>query len=65
VLEVISARHCGLRVAALSIVVNLAAGMSRAPLGHEETLAVAGRAAGTVAALLRTFLEDLAHAAGR
>ena len=39
--EVILARHAGLKVAALSIITNFAAGMSDAPLSHEQTLRVA------------------------
>jgi purine-nucleoside phosphorylase len=39
VLEVIAARHAGLRVAAVSVVTNLAAGMSGAPLSHAEVIA--------------------------
>jgi purine-nucleoside phosphorylase len=39
VLEVIAARHAGLRVAAVSIVTNLAAGRSGAPLSHAEVIA--------------------------
>ena len=37
--EVIGARHAGLAVAAISVVTNLAAGMRREPLTHDETLA--------------------------
>jgi len=37
--EVIVARHCGLRVAAVSVVTNLAEGMGDEPLSHEGTLA--------------------------
>jgi len=39
VLEVIAARHAGLRVAAISLVTNLAAGLAGRPLSHEEVLA--------------------------
>jgi len=56
--ECILARHAGLRVAALSIVTNLAAGMGGAPLSHEQTLAVAATATEDVRRLLRAFLED-------
>ena len=41
VLEVIAARHCGLRVAAVSAITNLAEGMSAEVLSHEGTLAAA------------------------
>ena len=37
--ETIVARHCGLRVAAVSAITNLAEGLSAEPLSHEQTLA--------------------------
>ena len=40
--EVIAARHCGLRVAAVSAITNLAEGMGDEVLTHEHTLASAG-----------------------
>ncbi|MCP5516986.1 MAG: purine-nucleoside phosphorylase [Verrucomicrobiales bacterium] len=46
--ETIVARHCGLRVAGLSAITNLAAGRSPTPISHEEVL-VAGRATGELA----------------
>jgi purine-nucleoside phosphorylase len=55
--ETILARHAGLKVAALSLMTNYAAGMSRDKLGHKQTMAVARQAAGTVRRLLRAFLE--------
>ena len=36
--EVILSRHCGLRVAAVSAITNLAEGMGGEPLSHEQTL---------------------------
>jgi purine nucleoside phosphorylase len=36
---VIAARALGMRVAAVSVVTNLAAGMAAEPLSHEQTLA--------------------------
>ena len=36
--EVILARHCGLRVAAVSAITNLAEGMGGEALSHEQTL---------------------------
>lgn len=54
--ECIAARHCGIQVAALSLVTNLAAGLSDAPLTHEETLAEAQKAYGGMEKLLLRFL---------
>lgn len=59
--EAIVARHCGLRVAALSVITNFAAGLGDAAHGHEETLAQAGRASANVAKLLHGFLEEYAR----
>ena len=51
-LEAIAARHAGLEVLGVSLVTNLAAGISPTPLSHEEVLE-AGRAAGPrISALL-------------
>jgi len=58
VLEVIAARHLGLRSLVLSLVTNPAAGVADAPLDHEEVLAAGREAAGRVAALLRALLGD-------
>jgi xanthosine phosphorylase len=43
--EVIAARHCGLRVAAVSAITNLAEGLGDEVLSHEGTLASAADAA--------------------
>jgi xanthosine phosphorylase len=59
--ETIVARHCGLRVAALSAITNLAEGMSEGPLSHEQTLRDAARAAESLAPLLVRFVERLAN----
>jgi xanthosine phosphorylase len=58
--ETILARHCGLRVAAVSVITNLAEGMSEEPLSHEQTLRDAARAAVDLARLLPAFLGRLA-----
>jgi xanthosine phosphorylase len=54
--ETIVARHCGLRVAAVSAISNLAEGMSERPLSHEQTLEDAARAAADLAPLLVRFV---------
>jgi xanthosine phosphorylase len=57
--EVIVARHAGLRVAAVSVISNLAEGLSDVPLSHEQTLRHAARAAGDLARLLERFVGGL------
>ncbi len=59
--ETTVARHCGLRVAAISAITNLAEGMGDVPLSHEQTLADAARAAQDLVRLLRAFIAGLAE----
>jgi len=53
--EAIVARQCGLRVAAVSCLTNLAAGISREKLSHTDVLATAARVKKSSAALLKNF----------
>jgi xanthosine phosphorylase len=57
--EVILARHCGLRVAAVSAITNLAEGMGGEVLSHEQTLRHAQIAAGDLSRLVVAFCEAL------
>ncbi|MBY0299016.1 MAG: purine-nucleoside phosphorylase [Methylobacterium sp.] len=57
--EVILARFFSLRVAALSLVTNYAAGFTGGAPSHAETKRVAAAAAGDVLRLLAAWLEDL------
>ena len=59
--EVILARHCGLRVAAVSAITNLAEGMGGEALSHEQTLKYAAAAAGDLARLVEAFCGALAR----
>lgn len=59
--ETIVARHCGLRVAAVSVITNLGAGMGE-PLSHEQTLREAAGAAKRLGTLITEFCRTLAHA---
>lgn len=58
--EVIAARHLALRVLVLSLVTNLAAGISREPLTHEEVMEAGAAARPRLAALIGGLLEELA-----
>lgn len=58
--EVISARHCGLKVAAVATVTNLAEGLGGVALSHEQTLHHAGLAAADLQRLVRAWLRRLA-----
>jgi xanthosine phosphorylase len=59
--ETIIARHCGLRVCALSVIANLAEGLSVESPSHAQTLAAAEAAVADVAALLDAFFAGLAR----
>lgn len=56
--EVILARQLGMKVAAFSIITNLGAGMSDAPLSHEHTMKIAQSAAGDLRRLLNHLLAN-------
>ena len=56
--EVILARHGGMRVAGLSIITNLAVGMSETKLSHQQTMAIAAKASEHVGKLLGEFLKS-------
>lgn len=55
--EAVVARQCGLRVAALSCITNLAAGISGNALSHTEVLATGNRVKLGAARLLREFAQ--------
>ena len=57
--EAIVARMLGLKVTALSMITNLAAGMSDQALSHEQTMRSATAAAADMTRLLTAYLEEL------
>jgi inosine/guanosine/xanthosine phosphorylase family protein len=58
--EVLAAVHCGMAVAALSVITNPGAGLSPSPLSHDETLAAASGARARVEKLLTAVCARLA-----
>ena len=60
--EVIVARHCGMKVLAISCVTNMAAGMVDRPLTHEEVLETGEKVKTKFVALLRAVLPRMARA---
>jgi purine-nucleoside phosphorylase len=56
VLEAIAARHLGAEVLGISLVTNVAAGLSPEPLDHNDVLATGARAAADVGGLLAAIL---------
>jgi purine-nucleoside phosphorylase len=59
VLEAIAAREAGLEVLGISLVTNLAAGISGEPLNHEEVLEAGRSAATRMGALLSAVIRQL------
>ena len=59
VAEVILARFLGLKVAAISVITNMAVGMSDEKISHEHTRAMAPLGAGKLERVLRRYLRDL------
>jgi purine-nucleoside phosphorylase len=57
--ETIVARHAGLRVLAISLLTNMAAGLSSEPLSHAHTLATAAAASERAVAQLRAIVEAM------
>jgi purine-nucleoside phosphorylase len=58
-LEAIAAREAGAEVLGISLVTNLAAGMTGAPLNHEEVLAAGRESAARMGTLLASLLARL------
>ncbi|MGH9504887.1 MAG: purine-nucleoside phosphorylase [Terriglobales bacterium] len=61
VLEVIAARHMGIRVLAISCVTNMAAGILDQVINHEEVLETGERVKGDFVALVRAVLPEMAR----
>jgi purine-nucleoside phosphorylase len=59
--EVILARYYGLKVAAVSVVTNLAAGIEGASPSHQETKDTAAEASERFKRLIRSFVAELPH----
>lgn len=58
--ECLIARHCGLKVAGVSCITNMGAGLSDEHLTHDHTLHNAGRGAAAMEKLIRAAVGDLA-----
>jgi inosine/guanosine/xanthosine phosphorylase family protein len=55
--EAIVARQSGLRVAGLSCITNLGAGLGKGELSHQEVLAIAEQQKSVIAGFVQTFCE--------
>ena len=58
--ETILARRAGMKVIALSLMTNMAAGLSRETISHTQTLEQAGRVRDTASRLLADVIEEIA-----
>jgi purine-nucleoside phosphorylase len=56
-LEAIAARHCGMEVLGMSLMTNLAAGVSPQPLSHEEVLEAGTKAGPVISDLLARVVK--------
>jgi purine-nucleoside phosphorylase len=63
VAEVVVARHCGMKVLAISVVTNMAAGILDQPINHAEVLEIGQRIKGRLTELLRSLIPRLAASA--
>ena len=59
VAEVVVARHCDMKVLAISVVTNMAAGILDQPINHEEVLEIGQRIRGRFSELLRGLIPQL------
>jgi len=57
--EVLVANHCDLPVVAISVITNLAAGMSKTKLSHKETLENASRSEKNILQLIKNFITEV------
>lgn len=55
--EVVTARHCNMRVSVISVVSNFAAGMTKEKLTHEQTLRGVKLATGKLTKLILNFIQ--------
>ena len=57
--EAIVANHAGINVAAFSLVTNLAAGISKEPLSHEEVIEIANLSKNKLQNFMEKFLTEI------
>jgi purine-nucleoside phosphorylase len=65
VAEVVAARQMGMKVLAISCVTNMAAGITDAPINHEEVLEIGRKISGQFKALLREVVPSIAQDAAK
>lgn len=61
--ETIAARHLGMRVAGISCITNMAAGIEEKTLDHQEVQDMAGASMGKLALLVKETIREIANSA--
>ena len=64
VAEVVVARHCGMKVLAISVVTNMAAGILDQPINHAEVLEIGQKVKGQLSKLLKALLPQMVSGSG-
>lgn len=59
VVEAMAARHAGMRVCGVSLITNMASGISKAELSHKEVQEAADAASGSFEALMEGFIKQI------
>ena len=57
--EVVAANHCGIKVAGISCITNMAAGILDQPLNHKEVMETADRVKESFSKLIKTVVERI------
>lgn len=57
--EVIAANHCGIKVAGISCITNMAAGILDKPLNHKEVMETADRVKENFSKLIKSVIENI------
>lgn len=57
--EVIAANHCGIKVAGISCITNMAAGILDKPLNHQEVMETADRVKENFSKLIKSVVENI------
>jgi purine-nucleoside phosphorylase len=57
--EIIVARHCGLKVLAISCITNVAAGLTHKEINHQQVMEIGRRSSAQISALLEDLLPRL------
>ena len=56
--EVLVSNHCCIKTLAISVITNLAAGLNKNKLSHEETLSEAKKAEEKISELIKAFIKE-------